>query len=206
MASGQCPYFYYLNTKGIHMIAVTKWFAGFIIGLLMDVVGALIMVPLALMIGGVNNRLPNWANWFDNDRDPFGDTARRPAIDAAAGLKKGWLRYVWLALRNPANNFGYKVVGFKHVGGVDYESYGIPTTSDQSTGGWKAVIARYQGRVVAFELYVVLPYSTPWGMRCVRVRLGWKLWYETAHGPVLGYVTQLVGVVNPVMSFTGTVK
>ncbi len=167
-------------------------------------VAGLFLVPLGLMIAG-GGRLPQWLRWFDNDREPYGDTARRPAIDAATGIRRAWLRFWWLAIRNPATNFGYLPwVGFAQTGARLLTQLGNPKTSDQGEAGWKFVrVYRWSPpcRLIAFELYVVAPWSAT---RCLRMRLGWKLdvdaWpgYALADAPT----AEIVVAINPFDSFT----
>jgi hypothetical protein len=180
-----------------------KWLFFVVSSIAMDALG-LIVVPFAILLGGVDNRLPKWAQWFDNDREPFGDLTRGPAIAAASGAKKVWLRWLWLAVRNPANNYGYQVCGVPRTADTTYTLWGDIETSDQGVGGWKYVEARKDGRLVAFELYIVIPHLPG---RCVRIRLGWKIddnvRLNGAFKVVDGTPATIVHVINPVMSFTG---
>jgi hypothetical protein len=162
-----------------------------LLSMAMVIVG-LVVVPIALWRGGVDRRLPAWARPWNNDVEPYGDTARRPAIEAATGWKKGWLRFRWLALRNPANNFA-DTMGVYHTPDTVVTAWGNPNTSDQGESGCHFLLmkSRSTGEVHAFEFYWVWAYSDT---RCLRVRLGWKLWDNPA---------PLVHVINPVMTFTG---
>lgn len=149
------------------------------------------VVPVALLQAG-RDRLPAWAQAWDNDREPFGDTARGPAISTSTGLKHLWLRYMWLGWRNPANNFG-RTMGELRMPGQIVTSIGNPNTSDQGEQGYHVLILKpLEGySIQAFEFYFVWAYSAT---RCVRIRLGWKLWDNPA---------PIVHVINPFDSFTG---
>lgn len=176
-----------------------KWFFLALLSLAMDAAG-LVLVAVGLAIAGAA-RLPWYLQWFDNDREPYGDTARKPAIDAATGLRRAWLRYWWLAIRNPANNFGYLPwMGFAQHASLVYTATGNPNTSDQGESGAKLTYAWRAGRKVAFEYYLVRQWSAT---RCLRVRLGWKIdhnlraeWRRND-----GSATQIVAVVNPFDGF-----
>lgn len=179
-----------------------KWMLLATLSIIMSIAGAS-LVPFGLLIAGTG-RLPWFLQWFDNDREPYGDTARRPAIAAATGIRHAWLRYWWLAIRNPANNFGYLPwVGFAQTLAPRYQQLGNPRTSDQGEAGWKFVRALQQpsGKLMAFELYIVAPWSAT---RCLRVRLGWKIDHniEPLYRRRDGTTAQLVVVINPFDSFT----
>lgn len=178
-----------------------NWFVLALLSIFTSILGVF-LVPIGLLFAGAG-RLPWWLQWFDNDREPFGDTARRPAIEAATGIRRAWLRYWWLAIRNPGNNFGYLPgVGFAQTSDVWYLQHGNPNTSDQGEAGWKYVEARSGPALalVAFELYIVAPWSAT---RCLRVRLGWKIDHNmiAALHRTDGSITQLVAVVNPFDTF-----
>jgi hypothetical protein len=159
----------------------------------LSIIGAIVVLPLLLYVGPYSP-LPVWADWFDNDHEPLGDTARKPAILAATGLKRIWLRYVWLGWRNPANNFGV-AMAVNRVASDTLEKTGNQLTSDQGEQGWKLNKLMNGERVVAFEYYYVKAYKF-FSPRCLRVRLGWKLDDSPA---------RLVCVVNPLMPYTGAV-
>lgn len=175
---------------------ITRWLVSVLKSFLVDISG-LFIVPVALLMGGLNNRLPLWAQRWDNDREPFGDNAREPDIKAATGLKKLWLRYVWLALRNPGNNYGYSV-GFPQVPHTWYAFKGDIQTSDQGHPGWKLVKAYQDGEWVAFEFYLVWAWAKT---RCLRVRLGWKIDDNVYRKIEDGSMAQIVCVINPFMTY-----
>lgn len=182
-----------------------KWLCLVVLGLIVDILG-LVVVPIALLSAPSLrfSRLPKWAWWWDNDAEPYGDVKRMLALGhATSRLQVLWLRFHWLAIRNPSNNFGYYVLGVMQSANNGYGYRGNPMTSDQGEGGILFIkMFGLAGRVVAFELYVVVPY----GSRCLRIRLGWKiahnqnveLWKQNWGKPA-----QLVCVVNPFMPFTG---
>ena len=158
------------------------------------VIGAVILLPLLVCVEltAYYAPLPKWARWFDNDIEPLGDYARKPAILAATGLKRVWLRYVWLGWRNPANNFGV-VAAINRVESDKLELSGNQRVSDQGEQGKKFNRLMNGERMMAFEYYYVRVYRF-FGARCLRVRLGWKLDDTPA---------RLVCVINPLMPYTG---
>ena len=155
----------------------------------LTIVGAVVTLPLLLYVGPFSP-LPRWASWFDNAHEPLGDYSRKPAVIASHGLKRIWLRYVWLALRNPANNFGV-AMAVRSVPSDHFLFSGNQLTSDQGQQGWKFNRLLDGSRTIAFEFYYVKAWAAG---RCLRVRLGWKLDDTPA---------RLACVINPVMTFTG---
>mgnify|MGYP003394142317 CR=1 FL=1 len=171
----------------------------------MDIVGVF-AVAAALLQAGPYDRLPKWAQPWDNDREPFGDTARYAELIGArlngSWLKQLWLRYKWLGWRNPANNYGRSMGITDAPAGAYIRRNGDQLTSDQSRPGWKFnslhnPLFDYESPdMLAFEFYLVWAYSDK---RCLRVRLGWKL--DSIDGTI-----PIVHVVNPFMPFTGIRK
>lgn len=172
------------------MSVVLKYLWGTLKSITGVIAGAFV-VPVALLQAG-RERLPQWAQMWDNDREPFGDTARYPAINAAHGWEHLWLRYQWLAFRNPANNLG-RMLGVSRPAVPLNMHWGNPNTSDQGESGYRFTkqFDTDTWELVAFEFYLVWAYCAT---RCLRVRLGWKLWDDPA---------RLCHVINPVMTFTG---
>lgn len=155
----------------------------------LTIVGAVVTLPLLLYVGPFSP-LPNWASWFDNDIEPLGDYSRKPAIISAYGIKRIWLRYNWLALRNPANNFGV-AMSVRAIPADRFILSGNQNTSDQGEQGWKFNRMLNGNDTLAFEFY----YVKAWGdKQCLRVRLGWKIGDKPA---------RLVCVINPFMTYTG---
>jgi hypothetical protein len=176
------------------MICVV-WFLLVSASFVVDLSG-LVVVPIAIALSD-GNTLPRWARWWDNDREPLGDAERGAAIAAASGVKRGWLRFVWLAIRNPGNNFGYRCGFIQSALNVTYWCRGDRDTSDQGKPGWLFVRAyRQQCDLSAFCFYAVYRYPR-WPTRCLRVMLGWKI-HDMVHDDA---PAQLVCVINPFMTF-----
>lgn len=170
------------------------WFVLLLASFVVDVLG-LFVVPFAIWRSD-GNTLPAWARWWDNDREPLGDTARGGAIDAASGWRRGVLRWHWLCIRNPGNNFGY-ALGFIQSPDVVYLSVGDTDTSDQGHPGRLFVRAYRDDALCAFCFYYVKRWGT--SGRCLRVMLGWKI-HDMVND---GNSAQIVGVINPFMTFRG---
>lgn len=159
-----------------------RWSALIVSSFVIDLLG-LFVVPFAIALSD-GKTLPAWASWWDNDVEPLGDSDRKADIDAATGLWRGFLRWRWLCLRNPGNNFGY-LCGVVPTG--VWKCRGDPNVSDQGRAGWLAVRCDN-----AFCFYTV----KRWGAsRCLRVAIGWKIWDLAPSN------AQIVCVVNPFMKF-----
>jgi hypothetical protein len=172
------------------------WLILILLSWCVDALG-LIMVPLALLgCRAKSEHLPVWAWPWDNDRDGInGDAGWRSATHANGNQARfGW-RFVWLAIRNPGNNFGY-LLGIAQTAKLTYDFRGDRDTSDQGHPGHLSVDAFRDGRHVAFGHYYVYRYPC-WPSRCLRVRIGWKL-NDMLHD---GSIAEIVCVVNPVMTF-----
>ena len=174
------------------------WLLLILMSVAVDLLG-LVVVPIAIWRSD-GKSLPHWARWWDNDAEPLGDQDRRPPIEAATGLWRGFLRWRWLCLRNPGNNFG-RIVGFVQSADVEYVLRGDAKTSDQGHPGWLFVRAYRQHDLSAFCFYGVCR----WGKsRCVRVFIGWKIHGNVApeqYAKNVGKPAQIVGVINPFMTF-----
>lgn len=148
-----------------------------IVDLVMIILG-LFLVPVGIKIGFTGLLWP-WGN--DDHPDNGGDFARC----------KGISPYTWFALRNPTFNFSKYILGIK----------ARPYTHKGDTGiGGKRKGGSYWCFVPDtpfFEYYYIKPYNL-FGRRCVRIRLGWKL-----YGKGDGDVCQFCFVVNPVMTYKG---
>lgn len=161
----------------------------------------LIVVPLALLFcGPESEHLPRWAWLWDNTETGIngdGDSTwgwRGP--EHANGRESAfWWRFQWLALRNPANNWSYFVLGWGTSADTSYKVWGDPCTSNRNPGhpGWLYIEAT-EGERTYPCYYLVWRWSTG---RCLRIYLGWK---NKGLGRD-GSRVQFVWVINPVMTF-----
>ena len=171
------------------LINFAKWSALFTTSLIFDILGVII-IPIALLFAKESDdHLPSIFWPWDNDRDGIngdGETGisgwRGP--EHANGLERTfWYRYVWLAFRNPSNNYGY-FCGIEPKGDfsvIGNEDFGIT----QSTG---CVFVTCDN---GWCFYLVLPYGFGKG---IRIAAGWKFWDRTRT------LAQIVLVVNPVFN------
>ena len=162
-----------------------KWLLLIVTSLVVDISG-LFIVPIALLFIKLDNKLSKLFWPWDNDREPLGDTDRKAEMDAATGFHYWYLRWHWLAIRNPGNNFGY-LCGIVPTG--NFTVVGDLLTSDQGHPGKLWVKCDN-----AFCWYSVWNYSGHKD-RCLRIFLGWKI------QDLAKTNAEIVLVVNPVMTF-----
>lgn len=164
----------------------------------------LIMVPLGLLLRDRNsNHLPKLFWLWDNDKDGIDGDAGWQGLDHTNGnYASFWNRFRWLAIRNPSNNWGYKI-GFKQTADVTYKYIGDPATSDQGHSGALLVLAYRDKMPVSYAFYMVQQYSM-FKSKCLRVFSGWKIHDNidpVAYQNNLGSSAQFVLVPNPLMTF-----
>lgn len=174
----------------------------------------LFMVPLGLLFCKKDSEHMPKLFWFwDNDRDGINGDGREPtATDPGAGWKGNehtqgnqqsmWNRFRWLAIRNPANNFGY-LIGFKQTADVTYHSIGNPQTSDQGQSGTLFVVALKNNIIVSYAFYLVFQYPFA-KSKCLRFFSGWKIQDNidsVSFQNNLNTNAQFVFVPNPLMTF-----
>lgn len=172
--------------------AIIRWLILVPLSFVMDVLG-LVVVPIALLFcNRESNYLPNWAWPWSNDQETInGDPYWQEKHGEAA---RGFCcRFVWLALRNPSNNFGYWC-GWLQASDATYRYWGDPEVNNETGhAGW-LLVAGNNGKQAAFCFYLVYP-TLP--TRCLRMMLGWKI-----HDmPKDNTKAQMVLAFNPVMAF-----
>lgn len=110
-------------------------------------------------------RLPAWANWlWGNDKyGAMGNWLWRDRDPLSY-----WAQYVWLALRNPANNLQrYGLFRFDADPGR-VRCWGARRVDDVAgLAGWQLVSCGWRA-----GFYWIMPWSRE---RCLRVRLGYKI-------------------------------
>lgn len=80
-----------------------------------------------------------------------------------------WQEFIWLVWRNPVNNLMAIYLGVAHK--PSYWLEGKPDIGDKIAAGF------YQARMGwAWEYYWIKPYTVFGSKRCVRVRIGWKIY------------------------------
>lgn len=157
----------------------------------------IVIVPLALLFCDEDSEhLPIWAWFWDNDDTGInGDPGWRSPEHANGRERTFWYRFLWLALRNPANNWSYFVMGWQTSAATRYEIFGDPFTSNRNPGhpGWLYCEAYEAGKMYPCY-YVVWRWSQG---RCLRIYLGWKnKGFNTD-----GVRVQFVWIINPFMTY-----
>lgn len=132
--------------------------------------------------------------WGTYDNPPQGDEGfvrkRSLFVGVTTGFK-GYLNRVHWMIRNPL--YGYaKRTSVAWEEGVEISGTGDFNISDkEKRPGSYFAVAKLEGKVIAFEYYLVKPYSET---RDIRVRLGWKI--MTDKYKRYGFA-QLVNSINP---------
>jgi hypothetical protein len=142
---------------------------------------------------GYDNYSWGWI-WGTYDNPPQGDEGFVRKRAPFKGLITGWQGYVnrvaWM-IRNPLYGFA-KIAGVKYDPQYALEFSGNPDISDKyKISGFYFATLKDNGKLVAFELYAVLPYGFG---RCVRARLGWKIMTDKFERYGFG---QFVNTFNP---------
>ncbi len=144
----------------------------------LTVIGWVILYPILLILPREANKLPGWCCWFDNfDGDGLvGDTSH---MVKSSDPYSAWSKYTWIALRNPINYFKYRVLGVKNDDIIIHSIDSRPDVKGQPVGdytsGGTLSIEGSCGDKPIFEYYRIIPYKLFGKVKCVRIRLGWKL-------------------------------
>lgn len=177
-----------------------------------QIFGLIILAVVLPFIPRSAETLPKIFRWWDNNeihvRDDGDDgllgppyyREERGTTDkyAISRFKLFYERYIWLALRNPANYFQYSVLGLKITGPVKvlYDNGNVNVgTHDWSDYGTYKLIIEHDGKEY-FEYYVVKPYPFLGGKYGIRFRVGWKI--RNPHDDPPGKIIQWVFSINPV--------
>ena len=149
--------------------------------------GALILLPVTCFydIG----KFPKFLRWFDSV-DPYigRDTS---VIDALNKTKSTWLKYCWVAFRNPLNYFGWTVLGVRVPVNIPDDMIGDATGCHEGFRHLEVVINNNN----YYEYYYIKKLSAT---KCVRIRIGWKL-----SGLTTGKIAQWVLVFSFWHSYSG---
>lgn len=152
--------------------------------------GALILLPWVYSydIG----KFPKYLRWFDSV-DPYigRDTS---VIDSLNKTKSTWLKYCWVAFRNPLNYFGWMVLGVRVPANIPDDNIGDATGCQEGFRHLEVVI----NNTNYYEYYYIKTYNFMNQKKCIRIRVGWKL-----AGLTTGKIAQWVLVVSPFHSYNG---
>lgn len=106
-------------------------------------------------------------------------------------MKSGfWAAFIWLMWRNPVDNLCARVLALRLR---NYTHSGDAAVGDKIAGGFYAIKMGW-----AWEYYWVKPYTVFGSRRCVRVRLGWKIYQAAAE-----YFCPYVCAFNPWKPYSG---
>ena len=154
----------------------------------------LVVVPIAIPFGYVteppsredkSNRkvyegweyraLPGWAQWLWGN-DKYGAYGNYFWDDMHPDPEEYWPQFVWLAIRNPANNLNNFKLFKPTVSSVDIKIYGAKQVNDtKGQAGFQLITAGWLAGI-----YWILPYGNG---RSLKVKLGFGISPMT-NGPV----------------------
>ena len=143
-----------------------------------------------------DNKLPDWAKWFDNaDHEGDGLNGYYGWREEHPNYTDRYVRWLWL-LRNPINYVSVKILSRPYLADRISEY----KTTIQKVGNNDYSGLRYTTTVRMFELYYVKNYGNG---RCLRVRIGWKIGEqnETQFNELCSWVF----VISPFVTFKGVV-
>lgn len=101
-----------------------------------------------------------------------------------------WQEWKWLVWQNPVNNLMAITLA---ISGKTYVVSGDEGIGDKLKPGFYAIRMGW-----AWEYYWIKPYKILGKRRCIRVRLGWKI-YGTSRGDLCPYVW----AINPFKEYSG---
>lgn len=171
---------------------------------------ALLTVPIAVPVICIFTRArPD----LDEHGEPWGwiyGTWDNPPQGDSKWLREGWFPYQTKGFTGYLNRVGWlfrnPCYGFQRMAGVAYDPYNIiavtgdPDISDkyERPGKYFSTVRTADGKLIAFEYYIVKPWTLlPW-KKCQRYRLGWKIMTDKYER--YGFAT-LVDTVNPWKSY-----
>lgn len=171
--------------------------------LFLQIPGALILA-LYLPFNSEIKKLPFLLRWFDGADQYFG---RNTKVYDKVMQGGAWQKYCWLAWRNPLNYFGYKYLGFSvsNSAQVILDSrtsnnlnLQIGDGIDKCPGTFYIEISNEGSKY--FEYYKIVKYSFFGQVKCLRIRIGWKIGQDH---PITTGQCQWVFVVSPFHSYDG---
>ncbi len=172
-------------------------FVLFIIIFPLQLLGVIVLLPV-LTVNRGSRQLPKVLRYFDNADMYIGrDTSVYDSV-RDSGI---WNQFVWLALRNPLNYFGYTVLGTCPQTSIEAleETISSERIGDTTSPGFYHAEALIDGRRY-FEYYWIYKYNMM-PKYCFRLRLGHKLKYVKENK--LNNYIQWVCVISPFHSYTG---
>jgi hypothetical protein len=126
---------------------------------------------------------------WDGTTTPWGNARWGKGETNPAWMKTGyWNNFVWLALRNPDNNYDTTTLA---INKKPYTWQGNLVIGDQIAPGFYAIAMGW-----AWEYYWIYKYNFL-GARCIRIRFGWKI--NGATTPTVPFVF----AINPWANYGG---
>ena len=141
------------------------------VSLVLDLIGLLVLAVVLPFIVKDAKRLPTWCRWFDSaDGYINGDDVYQKEN---AHWPLFWLRYNWLAIRNPTNYFQVNVLGQTWLGN-EYIKVATPNAGKVGDHPEQESGIQYIESVDGiYEYYMVYRL----GQYAFKFRMGWKIGY-----------------------------
>lgn len=129
---------------------------------------------------------------WDGKTTVFGNSKWGRANDHFAYPTKGfWQEFNWLVWRNPVNNFQTRAIAVKNTTPVFYDGPSYMIGDHFRGGSYELTMGK------AWEFYSIKPYTIFGKRRCIRARIGWKIYQDD------DAYAAFVFTVNPWKEYTG---
>lgn len=102
-----------------------------------------------------------------------------------------WEEFNWLVLRNPVNNLHSFTLAVRNITPVLYDGPNYDV-GDKTQGGFYMLTMG-----LAWEMYWIKPYTIFGSRRCIRARIGWKIYEDNDE------LAAFVFAFNPFKSYLG---
>lgn len=129
---------------------------------------------------------------WDGRSTIFGNAKHGLAPDHYAYPTRGefWREFIWLVWRNPVYNWTAKNLAVRRRG---HFSTGNTDIGDKIAGGFYKITMKN-----LWEYYWIKPYTIFGSRRCIRARIGWKIW-----GGKHNELAEFVFSINPFKLYLG---
>lgn len=173
----------------IMVFVFLKWLVRLPISFL-STIAAWVVSPLCPLFAH-NYSLRGTRFWWTTT--PNCDLRGDPDHQARFHYKNSYWQQVWWVIRNPGVNFQREHLGVSVVKTDTRKRVGNPKAQD--IGGWFFDRIYRDGKVIAWMLFVYLPYPFKKD-RAFRMLLGWKTWDFLVKNPL-----QITGLIQPWKTF-----
>lgn len=182
---------------------ILKWLASAALHIALLPTVAVAAPIISLFTRPMPHKLPGGYRWgwiwgtYDNPaQGDEGFVAKRAPFPGITTGIKGYINRVMWMIRNPLYGLNRKT-GVWHGYNTVVAMRGNPLISDKyRVPGWLLATAHNGRQLIAFELYVIAPWSR---RRCLRLRLGWKI--KGRKFAQKGDLAPLVTACNPLDSY-----